>query len=130
MGLATTTGKAIVLPAPEKKPQKEQRKISLAVIGDDFLIWALTASEKMNSEGGSARRRGQRARLFHLDPIHVLLFGLLGHPACHHVELRSGPEERPAHANGTAIGYVGATIVSFWLRKNMDSRLSREKSHV
>ena len=56
--------------------------------------------------------------------------GLLGNPARHHVELRSSPEKRPAHANGTAIGQVGATIVSLWLRENMDGRLSGEQSQV
>jgi hypothetical protein len=101
------------------------------VIGDKFLTRGADGFRLDEQRGVAAPVvEGSEKRLFYLDPIRVLLFGLLGHPACNHVELRSGPEERPAHANGTAIGYVGATIVSFWLRENMDSRLSREQSHV
>jgi hypothetical protein len=64
-------------------------------------------------------RKGRKA-----SPLAFASLRLLGNPACHYVELPSGPEERPADANGTAIGQVGDTIVSFWLRKNMDRRLS------
>ena len=73
---------------------------------------------------------GTREGLFYMEPSAFNFFWLLSNPACHQVELRSGPEERPAHTNATAIGQVDATIVSFWLRENMDSRLSGEQSYV
>ena len=63
-------------------------------------------------------------------PVGFTVVRLLGNPARHHIELRSGPEERPAHANDAAIAYVRSAIVSFGLCKDMDGRLFGKQRQV
>jgi hypothetical protein len=83
----------------------------------------LRGSKKIQGEPHKwqkARISGKKQRMDAWDCFPSVL---LSHPTRHHIELRPGPEKRPAHANCTAIGDASGTVVSLRLLENSDCRL-------